>query len=189
MERGRISRGDDSSDGGVPTPGARRARVATAAAALVLAAALTVYAVWVDESRGLAALAGIAGIALILVALLVAWDDGLVAGASLLLVAYALSLADRGEALDRAAPLVAVALLAVVEFGSWSLELRDGAEERPLARLPQIGLLLLGAAAASTLVVMVGGVRTDAGLALWALGAAAAIGLLVLIAQPVAKRS
>lgn len=150
---------------------------------------MTVYAVWVDESRGLAALAGIAGIALILVALLVAWGDGLVAGSGLLLVAYAISLADRGEAVDRAAPLVAVGLLAVVEFGSWSLELRDGAEERPLARLPSVLLLFLGAAAASTVVLTVGGVRTDAGLALWALGAAAAIGLLILIAQPVARRS
>jgi hypothetical protein len=150
---------------------------------------LTVYAVWVDESRGLAALAGIAGIALILVALLAAWDDGLVAGPALLLVAYALSLADHGEAVDRAAPLVAVGLLAVVELGSWSLELRDGAEERPLARLPAVLLLFLGAAAASTLVLVVGGVRTDAGLALWALGAAAAIGLLILIAQPVTRRS
>jgi hypothetical protein len=145
---------------------------------------LTVYAVWVDESRGLAAFAGVAGVALILVALLAAWNDGLVAGPALLLVAYALSLADRGAAADRAAPLVAVGLLAAVEFGSWSLELRDGAEERPLARLPRLGLLLVGAGAASALVLTVGGVRTDAGLVLWALGAAAAIGLLVLIAQP-----
>lgn len=150
---------------------------------------MTVYAVWVDESRGLAALAGISGIALILVALLVAWGDGLVAGPALLLVAYALAVADGGTGLDPGAPLVAVALLAVVEFGSWSLELRDGAEERPLARLPSVLLLFLGAAAASTVVLTVGGVRTDAGLALWALGAAAAIGLLILIAQPVANRS
>jgi len=99
---------------------------------------LTVYVAWIDESRGLAALAGVAGVALILAALLVAWDDGLVVGSALLLVAYALSLADRGEAVDRAAPLVALALLAVVDFGSWSLELRDGAEERPLARLPSV---------------------------------------------------
>jgi hypothetical protein len=145
---------------------------------------VTVYAVWVDESRGIAALAGVAGVVLILVALLVAWDDGLVVGPALLLVAYALSLADRGEALDRAAPLVAVGLLAVVDLGSWSLELRDGAEERALARLPSVVLLLLGAAAASTLVLTVGGVRTGSGLALWALGAASAIGLLFLIAAP-----
>jgi hypothetical protein len=125
---------------------------------LILAAALTVYVAWIDESRGLAALAGVAGVALILAAVLVAWDDGLVVGSALLLVAYALSLADRGEAVDRAAPLVAVALLAVVDFGSWSLELRDGAEERPLARLPSVFLLLGAALAASTLVLTVGGV-------------------------------
>jgi hypothetical protein len=157
---------------------------------LILAAALTVYVAWIDESRGLAALAGVAGVALILAAVLVAWDDGLVVGSALLLVAYALSLADRGEAVDRAAPLVAVALLAVVDFGSWSLELRDGAEERPLARLPSVFLLLGAALAASTLVLTVGGVHTGAGLVLWVLGAAAAIGLLILIAQPrIAARS
>lgn len=119
-----------------------------------------------------------------LAALVAAWDDGLVAGPALLLVGYALSLADRGTGLDWGAPLVAVALLGVVEFGSWSLELRDGAEERPLARLPQLGAVFVAALAASMLVLAVGSVRTDAGLALWALGAAAAIGLLALIMQP-----
>lgn len=156
----------------------------------MLAAAVAVYAVSLGESRGLASLAGLVGLVLVLVALLAAWDDGLVAGAALLLVAYAVSFGDSGTALDRGAPLVAVGLLAVVELGSWSLELRDGAEERPLARLPRLGLLVVGAAAASALMLAVGGVRTDAGLALWALGAAAAIGLLVLIAQPaIAVRS
>jgi hypothetical protein len=118
------------------------------------------------------------------VALLAAWDDGLVAGPAVLLVAYAVSLGNSGTALDRGAPLVAVGLLAIVEFGSWSLELRDGAEEWPLARLPRLGVLLVAALGASALVLAVGGVRTDAGLALWALGAAAAIGLLILIARP-----
>jgi hypothetical protein len=150
---------------------------------------VAVYAAVGGASRGLAGAIGVVGVVLVLVALLAAWDDGLVAGPAVLLVAYAVSLGDGGTGLDWGAPLVAVDLLAVVEFGSWSLELRDGAEERPLARLPSVLLLFLGAAATSTLVLTVGGVRTDAGLALWTLGAGAAIGLLILIAQPVAKRS
>lgn len=149
---------------------------------------MAVYAAVGGASRGLAGATGVVGVILVLVALLAAWDDGLVAGPAVLLVAYAVSLGDGGTALDWGAPLVAVGLLAVVELGSWALELRDGAEERPLARLPSVFMLLLGAAAASTLVLTVGAVRTEAGLALWALGSAAAIGLLILIAQPVAKR-
>jgi hypothetical protein len=150
---------------------------------------VAVYAAVGGASRGLAGAAGFVGVVLVLVALLAAWDDGLVAGPAVLLVAYSVSIEDRGTGLDWGAPLVAVGLLAVVELGSWSLELRDGAEERPLARLPSVLLLFLGAAAASTLVLTGGGVRIDAGLALWALGAAAGIGLLILIAQPVTRRS
>jgi hypothetical protein len=142
---------------------------------------LTVYAVWGGAS-GLEGLAALGGVAAIILALVAAWDAGLVAGPALLLVAYALSVADNGTALDRAAPLVAVGLLGVVEFGSWSVELRDGAEEQPLVRLPAVFLLLGAALAASTLVLAVGGVRPDAGLMLWVLGAGAAIGLLALIA-------
>jgi hypothetical protein len=141
---------------------------------------LAVYAVAGGVS-GLEGIAAIGGVVAIVFALVAAWDGGLVAGPALLLVAYALSVADGGEALDRAAPLVAVGLLGVVEFGSWSLELRDGAEERPLVRLPSVFVVFGAALAASAVVLAVGGIRTDAGLALWALGAAAAIGLLALI--------
>jgi hypothetical protein len=143
---------------------------------------VAVYAVWGDAT-GLAGLAGLGGGVVLLVALLSAWDAGLSLAPILLLLAYALSVGDDSAAVDWRAPLVAVGLLGVVEFGSWSLELRDGAEERPLARLPFVLLLFGGALAASALVLGIGGIRPDAGLALWALGAAAAIGLLALIAS------
>jgi hypothetical protein len=143
---------------------------------------VAVYATWRGTS-GLEALAAVGAVALVLVAVVGAWDTGLVAGPVLLLVAYALA-AGEGGPLDLAAPLVAVCLLGVVEFGSWSLELRDGAEERPLARLPAVFVLFGGALAASGLVLAVGELRTGAGLALWALGSVAAIGLFVLIARP-----
>jgi len=137
-----------------------------------------------DGPATLVVMAGAAGVAFVLAALLAVWDDGLTVGPVLLLLAYVLSLADGDAALDRTAPVFGVGLLAVVEFGTWSLELRDGAEERPLARLPRLGVLLAAAAAVSTLVLAVSGLRIDAGLALWALGAAAAIGLFALIARP-----
>jgi hypothetical protein len=132
----------------------------------------------------LVVLAGAAGVAFVLAALLAPWDDGLTVGAALLLLAYVLSLTDNAAALDRHAPLIAVGLLALVELGSWSLELRDGAEERPLARLPRLGLLFVAALAVTALVLGVGGIRPEAGLALWILGAAAGIGLFVVIARP-----
>ncbi|HEV8686855.1 MAG TPA: hypothetical protein VGQ84_06230 [Gaiellaceae bacterium] len=161
----------------------------TASVAIVLAAAIAAYAVAIaPHLRGLVVLGAGAGLAFVVAAVIVAWDGGLAAGPALLLLAYALSLADSGTVLDRSAPLVAVALLAVVEFGSWSLEFRDGAEERPFARLPSIFALLVGGLVASTLVLTLGGVRIEAGLALWALGAAAAIGLLALISGPAISR-
>lgn len=130
------------------------------------------------------ALLGALGIAALLLALLAVWDDGLVAGPALLLVAYTASLVYVGAPLDRSAPLVGAGLIACVELGSWSLELRDGAEERPVRRLGSLVLLLFLALAASTVVFGMGSASTGAGLALWLVGAAAATALIVLIAMP-----
>jgi hypothetical protein len=128
--------------------------------------------------------AAIVGVAFVLAALLAFWDDGLVVGPAFLLVAYGISLADNGTSLDRTAPLLGAGLLAVVELGSWSLELRDGAEERPFGRFPSIAVLIVASLTVSTLVLAVGGVRPAGGIALWAVGAMAAVGVLVLIRRP-----
>jgi hypothetical protein len=182
VERRRIAGGGDQSDGGVPTPGARRQRLATASASLLLAAAVAVY-VAATGPRAFEALAAFGGLALIAVALFAVWDNGLTYGPALLVVGYALSLSDNDNGVEWIAPLVAVALLAVVELGSWSLELREGAEERPLERLPAVSLLLVGGMAASLLVLAVGGLQLGGGLAFWILGTAAAIALLALISR------
>ena len=55
---------------------------------------------------------------------------------------------------------------------------------RPLSRVPWVLLLAGGAAVASAFVLVAGGLRPDAGLALWMLRAAAAIGVLALLARP-----
>lgn len=74
--------------------------------------------------------------------------------------------------------------VALVELGSWSLELRDGPEQRPLAHLGLVVVLLVAAFAASLVVLAVGDLRADTGIALWAVGAAAALGLFALLARP-----
>jgi hypothetical protein len=182
MERGRIPRDHDQIDGGVPTPGARRAGVATASASLLLAVAVAVYAA-ATGPQVVEALAAFGGVALVLVALVAVWDDALTYGAMLLVAGYALSLPDNDAGVDLVSPLVAVALLGAVEFGAWSLELREGAEERPLARLPAVSLLLVGGMAASSLILAVGGVRLEGGLVFWVFGAAAALALLALVSR------
>src|SRR4029453_5341616 len=133
MERGPISGGHDSSDGGVPTPRARRARLATGSAALLAADAVAVSVVLrAGRPALLALLAAAVGVAFVVAALLVVWDNGLVAGPAMLLVAYALSLADNGRGLDWTAPLIGAGLVVVVELGSGSRERRGGAEEHTL---------------------------------------------------------
>ena len=127
-------------------------------------------------------LVGGLGFGCVVVALLAGWDDGLVAGSALLLVAYTLSLVFRDSPLDLSASLVAVALLACVEIGAWSLELGDGAEELR-TRLSRVFVLLVGALVASALLLAVGSIRADAGLALWALGAGAALALLAVVTR------
>jgi len=149
-----------------------------------VAAACAAYPVAAGRlTSGLVPLAGLAGVAMVLAGVLALWEDGLVLGPAAIVVGYALSLAPGDVSLDQGAPLVAVGLLAAVELGSWSLELRDGAEERPLGHLGRVVVLLVAAFAASLVVLSVGGVRANAGIALFAVGAAAALGLFALLAR------
>jgi hypothetical protein len=134
--------------------------------------------------NGLVPLACLIGLGALLAGLLSLWEDGLALGPAAIALGYALSLAPGDVTLDRGAPFVAVGLLAAVELGSWSLELRDGPEARFLRHAGLVLVLLVAAFAASLLVLSVGGLRADAGIALFAIGAAAALGLLALIASP-----
>ena len=129
-------------------------------------------------------LACLIGIGALLAGLLALWEHGLALGPAAIALGYALSLAPGDVALDRGAPLVAVGLLVAVELGSWSLELRDGPEERLLPHLGRVLVLLVAAFAVSLVVLAVGGVRADAGIVLFVVGAAAALGLFALLAGP-----
>jgi hypothetical protein len=158
--------------------------------ALVAAVASAAYPVVTGSLvNGLVPLACLIGIAALLAGLLALWEDGLALGPAAIALGYALSLAPGDVALDRGAPLVAVGLLAAVELGSWSLELRDGPEERLLRHVGLVLVLLVAASASSLVVLSVGGLRADAGIALFAVGAAAALGLFALLAGPTLRRS
>lgn len=134
--------------------------------------------------NGLVPLACLIGIGAMLAGLLAIWEDGLALGPAAIALGYALSLAPGDVALDRGAPLVAVGVLAAIELGSWSLELRDGPEERLPRHVGLVLVLLVAAFASSLIVLSVGGLRANAGIALFVVGAAAALGLLALIARP-----
>jgi hypothetical protein len=134
--------------------------------------------------NGLVPLACLIGLGALLAALLAVWEDGLALGPAAIALGYALSLAPGDVTLDRGAPFVAIGLLAAVELGSWSLELRDGPEERLRRHVGLVLVLLVAAFAASLVVLSAGGIRADAGLALFAVGAAAALGLFALLAGP-----
>jgi hypothetical protein len=156
--------------------------------ALVAAAASAAYPVLAgDLVSGLVPLACLIGVCAMLAGLFATWEDGLAVGAAVILGGYALSLAPGGAAVDRGAPLVAVGLLAAVQLGSWSLELRDGPEERMLRHVGLALFVLVAAFAVSLVVLSVGGVRANAGIALFAVGAAAALGLFALLAGPAVR--
>ena len=143
MGRGAVARGDRSRDGGVPTKSSRRPRVATAVAALVAALACAAYPV-VSGSlvNGLVPFACLIGIGAMLAGLLALWEDGLALGPAAIALGYALSLAPGDAALDRGAPARRRWPARRVELGSWSLELRDGPEERLLSHLARVSSCL-----------------------------------------------
>jgi hypothetical protein len=121
------------------------------------------------------------GILLVFAALVGLWEEGLVAGSALLLIAYVSALAVAHHALDPAAPIFGAGLLALVDLGSWSLELRDSRETPPLHHLRTLAALTLGGLATSVAVLAAGELGTGGGIALWFLGAAAAAALFTMI--------
>jgi hypothetical protein len=134
------------------------------------------------------AAAAATGILVLVLSLVFSWDDGIVAAAVMLFIAYIASLLFGGRPLDSSAPAVAAGLLLLVELASWSLELADGPEERAVAHLRQIALLAATAAAASSFVIVVGRARAGSSVIFLLLGAAAAVCLIALIAAPLRGR-
>lgn len=126
------------------------------------------------------------GALLLLLALWRSLDDLL--GSTLLLGggAYVLALYASDRALDGAAPLVAVALLACGELATWSLECREPVDAEPgltLVRLRAVAVLVGAGAAAAALVVVAGGTALGGGLAWAVLGVASAVGVVAIAAR------
>jgi hypothetical protein len=97
-------------------------------------------------------------------------------------VAYAATL--EGDDLDGRVPLYAAGVLLTAELAYWSLQLRQGARDEPgMALLRAIVLLIAAAVAlvAGTMLVAVAHVPLRGGLAVEAIGLAAAIGALALL--------
>ena len=129
-----------------------------------------------------------AGGAVVLALVLAARLPQLVAGAAVLLGgAYAASLSIGDDGVDLAAPLVAAGLLLACELAFWAYELRTTSPDEPgllALRAAWLSLLGLGALAVGAVVVTLVGVARVEGLAVEAVGAAAALGIgLVLLAS------
>lgn len=98
---------------------------------------------------------------------------------------YTVLFTAQGPALDEFAPLYAGAFVLVAELAFWSIERRvpawtePGLVERRLARL--VGMSV-GAALVAALVIVVAAVSGGGGVALEAIGVAAVIGALTLLA-------
>jgi hypothetical protein len=98
---------------------------------------------------------------------------------------YVALLGFEGEALDTRAPVVAAALLAVTEFGYWSLELRRPVADEAgtsLRRLGLLAVLLAGVLALGVVLLALVEAVSAGGPAVDLLGAVAAIGALALLA-------
>ena len=108
----------------------------------------------------------------------------LAAGLAALGGEYAVLFTAQGRALDEAAPVYAVGFVLVAELAFWSVELRVAAWSDPTLaerRLAQLVGVCVGAAAVAALVLVVAAASVGGGIALEAIGVAAAIGALVLL--------
>jgi hypothetical protein len=154
----------------------------------VLLGAIVAYAATEgDRLSELIAGIGAAGCALFVLGLIGRWPSPLVLGLAGVGAAYAVFLGLRSGGVDANAPAVGAALFAAAELGFWSLERRLRAERVILVRrVLLIAAFALGTALVGSL-ILVASAETGGGLGLAALGVAAAVGLLALIAVLAAR--
>jgi len=137
------------------------------------------------QLAGLLGSLGACGVLVAAASLLLGWE-GLIAFAVLLLAGeYVGALYARGGRPDRWSLLEAVGLLALAELCAWSIQLRiKVAQERAvvLARLGSVAALLAGSAVAAALVLATIGLPRARGIEWAAMGTAAAVAVLSVIA-------
>jgi hypothetical protein len=98
---------------------------------------------------------------------------------------YAVLFAAQGTALDQLTPVYAGAFFLVAELGFWSIERRVAAWSEPALverRMARLAGACAGAAAVAALLLVVAAASGGGGLGLEAIGVAAAIGALALVA-------
>jgi hypothetical protein len=135
---------------------------------------------------------GFAGIAVTLLALGLAARSGPVLGWGLAALGseYAVLFAAQGRALDELTPVYAGAFVLVAELAFWSIERRVPAWSEPglvERRLAYLAGASAAAAAVAGLVLVAAAFSGSGGLALEAIGVAAAIGSLALVAALVRR--
>jgi hypothetical protein len=189
MGRGQAPRGSDRGGEEIQAIRPPGARVGAGAASLALAAGLVAYAALrVDRGAG-AATAGLVGLALLAVGLVLARPVPVGAGLAAVAAAYVASLVGGTDAIDREAPVYAAVFLLTAELAWWSLELRVSAlpAELLVRRVLILAGATLGALVAGAAVLATGRVDPDGGLLLVAAGSAAAVGALVVVAALAAR--
>lgn len=126
-----------------------------------------------------------AAVVALLAAVVLGWSPLVPLGAILLGAAYAARLYTDDVALDARAPLLAAGLLLAVELGSWSIDARPrvrGERGDDLRRLVVVALLALAGLAAGATLLAVADLARARGLAVDLAGAAAAVGVLLVVA-------
>lgn len=146
---------------------------------MILASALVVAPAW-SQPR-LAAVGG-AAVFVLVVGLVLGRPAAVPWAIAGLGAEYAASL--RGDELDGRVPLYAVGLIVTAELAYWSLQLRRGARDEPGMGQRRIISLLIAATiglVTGSLLVAIGHVPLRGGVAVEAVGLAAAIGALALL--------
>ena len=159
--------------------------------ALALSAALVLYAA-LHAGRFAEVVVAIGAVGAIVLALALAtrFAPPVAWAVAVLGTAYAVALVLRGGTIDAAAPAVAVGLLLVAELAYWSIERAVPTEAGLLGR--RAGHVLIAALAgsgAAALALAVSEVATGGGLAVEALGVAAAGAVLALVAALARRRA
>jgi hypothetical protein len=162
-----------------------------AAAALLGAGGLTVYAAVVVPRLGVVlATVGAIGVAVLAAALVLRVAPLIAPGLALVGAEYAVLFVVRGDTIDVRAPLYGAAFLVTAELAFDAVGLRAGRAEPVLAgrRAAMLVLVALGSVVAGLVVLAAASVPVDGGVGLEAVGIVAAVALLVALGR-VAVRS
>jgi hypothetical protein len=179
----------------MPAPHRARTRLGLGLAATGVAVGLALVPLAGVDGPLRDALAWLAGLGVLLAAAAALRLPALLAPAvTVLLASYSVALVEGGDRVDAAAPLVGAGLLGYAELATWAAEARaEVRDERPVlqARARTLAACVAAALAVGVLVLLAAALPAGGGLARLAVGVAAAVAILALIAlvaRPTATR-